>query len=96
MARIKIKNSVTSGSAPAGLSLGEMAVNIADKKIFIGNAVENAITLLDGINIVTSVNGLTGAVTVSGSGGSSGVLTFDGLTGNVVTPPLLLYSLGII
>ena len=89
MARIKIKNSVTPGSAPAGLSLGEMAVNIADKKIFIGNAVEGVVTLHDQNNIVTSVNGQTGDVTVSGS--SSGVtglvagtgISISGPTGNV-------------
>jgi len=89
VARIKIKNSVTPGSAPAGLSLGEMAVNIADKKIFIGNAVEGVVTLHDQNNIVTSVNGQTGDVTVSGS--SSGVtglvagtgISISGPTGNV-------------
>ena len=65
MAKIKIKNSVTSGLAPSGLSFGEMAVNIVDKKIFIGNAVEGVVTLHDQNNIVTSINGLTGAVTIS-------------------------------
>jgi len=63
MAKIKIKNSVTSGLAPSGLSFGEMAVNITDRKIFIGNAVEGVVTLHDQSNIVTSVNGFTGAVT---------------------------------
>lgn len=63
MAKIKIKNSVTPGLAPSGLSFGEMAVNIVDKKIFIGNAVEGVVTLHDQNNIVTSVNGSTGAIT---------------------------------
>lgn len=63
MAKIKIKNSVTAGSTPSGLSFGEMAVNITDKKIFIGNAVEGVVTLHDQSNVVTSVNGFTGAVT---------------------------------
>jgi hypothetical protein len=63
MARLKIKNSVTPGSAPAGLSFGEMAVNIVDKKIFIGNAVEGVVTLHDQNNLVTSINGVTGAIT---------------------------------
>jgi len=63
MAKIKIKNSVTAGSAPSGLSFGEMAVNITDKKIFIGNAVEGVVTLHDQQNVVTSIDGLTGAVT---------------------------------
>jgi len=63
MAKIKIKNSVTAGSAPSGLSFGEMAVNITDRKIFIGNAVEGVVTLHDQNNVVTSVNGSTGAIT---------------------------------
>lgn len=66
MAKIKIKNSVTAGSAPSGLSFGEMAVNITDKKIFIGNAVEGVVTLHDQQNVVTSVNGATGAVVLTG------------------------------
>jgi hypothetical protein len=65
MAKIKIKNSVTAGSTPSGLSFGEMAVNITDKKIFIGNAVEGVVTLHDQNNIVTSVNGITGPVSIS-------------------------------
>jgi hypothetical protein len=63
MAKIKIKNSLTSGLAPAGLSLGEVAINIPDKKIFIGNAVEGVVTLYDQQNLVTSVLGMTGQIT---------------------------------
>lgn len=62
MAKIKIKNSLTSGLAPAGLSLGEVAINIPDKKIYVGNVVENPVVLIDGNNLVTSINGVTGAV----------------------------------
>jgi hypothetical protein len=87
MAKIKIKISVTPVLAPSGLSFGEMAVNIVDKKIFIGNAVEGVVTLHDQNNIVTSVNGQTGAVTVS-SGGVTGIVAGNGIyisgpTGNV-------------
>ena len=63
MAKIKIKNSLTSGLAPAGLSLGEVAINIPDKKIYVGNVVESAVVLIDGNNLVTSINGFTGAIT---------------------------------
>ena len=69
MAKIKIKNSVTPGLAPSGLSFGEMAVNIVDKKIFIGNAVEGVVTLHDQNNIVTSINGATGQLGISASTG---------------------------
>jgi len=63
MATIKVKNSVTSGSNPTGLTFGELAVNISDKKIYVGNAVGSTVTLHDQQNVVTSVNGATGAVT---------------------------------
>jgi hypothetical protein len=63
MAKIITKNSFTPGSAPSGLSAGEIAVNVADKKIFVGNAVGGVVTLHDQNAIVTSVNGVTGAVT---------------------------------
>jgi collagen type VII alpha len=78
MAKILVKNSVTSGSAPAGLSLGEMAINITDKKIFIGNAVESAVTVYDPNNHVLSFNGLTGAVGITA--GSNITITQSGLT----------------
>jgi hypothetical protein len=103
MAKIKIKNSVTPGLAPSGLSFGEMAVNIVDKKIFIGNAVEGVVTLHDQQNVVTSINGQTGAVTnlnastvttTSSNVNATRYLAFVGGTGNTgifiddVTTPL--------
>ena len=79
MAKIKIKNSVTPGSVPAGLSFGEVAINIPDKKIFVGNAVDSTVTLYDPNNHVLSFNGLTGAVSfsnyVASVNGSTGAIT---------------------
>jgi hypothetical protein len=69
MAKIKIKNSLTAGSTPSGLSLGEMAVNIADKKIFIGNAVEGVVTLHDQNNLINSISGYTGIIDIVGGRG---------------------------
>jgi len=63
MAKILTKNSFTAGVAPAGLSAGELAVNVVDKKIFVGNAVGGVVTLHDQQSVVTSVNGATGAIT---------------------------------
>jgi hypothetical protein len=63
MAKVITKNSFTPGSAPSGLSAGEIAVNVADKKIFVGNAVGGVVTLHDQNAVVTSVNGATGAIT---------------------------------
>ena len=109
MAKIKIKNSVTAGSAPSGLSFGEMAVNITDKKIFIGNAVEGVVTLHDQQNVVTSINGATGAITgltasqvlvTSSNANATRYLAFVGGTGNTgifiddVTTPLTYNPLG--
>jgi hypothetical protein len=69
MAKIITKNSFTSGSSPSGLSAGELAVNVTDKKIFVGNAVQSAITLYDGNSIVSSINGTTGANYIVGGRG---------------------------
>jgi hypothetical protein len=96
MAKIKIKNSVTPGSVPAGLSFGEVAVNIPDKKIFVGNAVESTVTLYDPNSHVLSFNGLTGAVSfsnyVSSVNGKTGGVTLAAgtnigitLSGNIIT-----------
>jgi len=63
MAKILTKNSFTSGSAPSGLSAGELAVNVVDRKIYVGNAVGGVVTLHDQQNVVTSINGSTGAIT---------------------------------
>lgn len=63
MAKILTKNSFTSGVTPSGLSAGELAVNVSDKKLFVGNAVGGVVTLHDQNSVVTSVDGATGAVT---------------------------------
>jgi len=63
MAKVLLKNSFTSASVPAGLSAGELAVNVTDRKLFVGNAVGGVVTLIDPNALVTSVNGATGAVT---------------------------------
>jgi hypothetical protein len=63
MAKILTKNSFIAGSAPSGLSAGELAVNVIDKKLYVGNAVGGVVTLHDQQNVVTSVNGATGDIT---------------------------------
>ena len=75
MAKVLLKNSFTATSVPAGLSAGELAVNVTDKKLFVGNAVGGVVTLVDPNALVTSVNGATGAVT--------GVSSVNGFTGAV-------------
>ena len=47
--KIKIKRGLTSGVEPVGLTYGELAVNIADKKMFIGGATGETVLLFTGI-----------------------------------------------
>jgi len=48
MSIIKLKRSQTAAASPTGLSYGEVAVNITDKKIFIGNSTGGTVLLVDG------------------------------------------------
>lgn len=63
MSTIKTKNSTTPSAVPsaASLSQGELAVNIADKKLFVGNASGDPVELTN--QGVLSINGSTGAIT---------------------------------
>lgn len=96
MATVKVKSSITPSSVPSGLTRGEIAVNIPDRRVFIGSGTETV-----DITGVRTVNGLTGALTVSGgtgmsvlSGGSgitlvnTGVLSVNGSTGAVANVAL--------
>jgi hypothetical protein len=61
------------------------------------NGFTGGVTLAEGTNVTISSVGNIITINSSGSGsGTSGVSTYDGRTGDIVTPPLLLYSLGII
>ena len=65
---IQIYRSTTASNAPS-LTAGELAVNIPDKKLFVGGTSGN-ITFLDASAHVTTVNGLTSAINITGDGGS--------------------------
>ena len=43
---IKLKNSVTATNAPTSLQQGEVAINITDKKVWVGNAATTPVLLL--------------------------------------------------
>jgi hypothetical protein len=68
---IKLKNSVTTTNAPSSLVQGEVAINITDKKVWVGNAATTPIQLLGGgadgnfTNISVSSVATFGAGTVS-------------------------------
>jgi hypothetical protein len=58
MASIRIKSKATTGGVPSGLTRGELAVNLADKTLYVGGTVGNSIYLSG----VQTFNGLTGDV----------------------------------
>jgi hypothetical protein len=79
MAKIITKYSTTSGISPDGLTTGELAVNISDRKLYIGGIV-GTVNLSD--SYVTSFNGVTGAVQgVSAANGLTGAVTWAAGTG---------------
>jgi hypothetical protein len=70
---LKTKNSVTTTVAPTSLAQGELAVNITDKKMWVGNAATTPVQLLG-----TGSSAAFGAVTVTS-------LTDSGLTAGRIT-----------
>lgn len=75
---IKTKNSTTTTSAPSSLAQGELAVNITDKKLWVGNAATTPIQLLGaGADLSLSTATLSGNLTLSG-GTANGVLYLNG------------------
>jgi glutamine amidotransferase-like uncharacterized protein len=85
---IVLKNSVTTTNAPSSLTQGEVAVNVTDKKIWVGNAATTPVLLVNGGSdgVFTSVtdSGLTNTrLTYAGAGGllkDSANITTDGTT----------------
>lgn len=72
---IQVFRSSTPGAVPTGLTQGELAVNLADAKIFVGSTTGQSIDII-GRTCVTSVNGATGAIS---SIAVTGANTFTGL-----------------
>jgi hypothetical protein len=70
---IKLKNSVTTTNAPSSLAQGEVAINVTDKKVWVGNAATTPVQLLG-----------TGADAFFSSITDAGNLIFTG-TGNRIT-----------
>lgn len=60
---IQIYRSSTAANVPTGLTAGEVAANLIDRKMFVGGTNGSIITFLDASAVVTGVNGVTGAVT---------------------------------
>jgi hypothetical protein len=68
---IVLKNSVTTTNAPSSLTQGEAAVNVTDKKVWVGNAATTPIQLLGSgatatfTSVSAALNGTVGATTPS-------------------------------
>jgi hypothetical protein len=56
-ATLKIKNSSTPTTVPPGLTAGEMAVNLADKKLYIGGTGGTNVIFLDSTSVVGTTAG---------------------------------------
>lgn len=77
MAKIITKYSTTPGSSPSGLTTGELAVNLADRDLYVGGTAGT--TYLTGVK---SFNGQTGAVQgISAANGLTGAVTWAAGTG---------------
>jgi hypothetical protein len=77
---IKLKNSVTATNAPSSLVQGEVAINVTDKKVWVGNAATTPVQLL-GTGATGNFSALT-CTTLT----ASGVATFS--AGAVGTPAI--------
>jgi hypothetical protein len=85
---IVLKNSVTTTNTPSSLAQGEVAINVTDKKVWVGNAATTPVQIVNGgpDGVFTSVtdSGLTNTrVTYAGAGGllkDSASITTDGTT----------------
>lgn len=77
MAKIITKHSTTPASAPSGLTVGELAVNLADRDLYVGGTAGT--TYLTGVK---TYNGATGAVQgVSSANGFTGAVVFGACNG---------------
>ena len=78
---IKTKNSTTGSTVPTGLVQGELAVNITDKKLYVGDAVGNSVQIA-GAGATNAAGGSNTQVQYNSSGALAGSsnMTFDGTT----------------
>lgn len=66
-AKIRVKRSLVPGEKPSGLDLGELAVNIEDRKIYIGNKEGQPVLLNVGGSGGDGVYSAGQGITISGS-----------------------------
>lgn len=66
---LTLKNSVTTGNAPTVLEQGEMAINVADKIVWVGNAAKAPVVIVDG-KTISSYHGTIAAGVLTKVSGS--------------------------
>lgn len=82
---IKTKNSVTASTTPTTLVQGELAVNITDKKMWVGNAASTPVQITgSGSGTVAVADGGTGQTSYT-----DGQLLIGNSTGNTLTKATL-------
>jgi len=78
---IKLKNSVTTTAAPTTLVQGEAAVNVTDKKVWVGNAASSPVQILGaGATIAGTTADFSGVATFSAGSVSAPAITTTGDT----------------
>ena len=83
MSIIKLKRSETAAATPASLEYGEVAINITDKKVYIGNSSENPVLIVDGNN-TTSEGVQDTAASLLTSGTHTGIIVSYPDTNNAI------------
>jgi len=90
-AKIRVKRSLVPGEVPSRLDLGELAVNIPDQKIYVGNQFGNPVLMNAGGSSGSGIYSAGAGIQISGSN----VISFDPITipnGNIpiikIAPPI--------
>jgi hypothetical protein len=83
---IKLKNSVTTTAAPSTLVQGEVATNITDKKVWVGDATSTPVQILGaGATVAGTTGTFTGNVSVAGTFAANGGATLGDASGDALT-----------
>ena len=83
---IKLKNSVTTTAAPSSLVQGEVATNITDKKVWVGDASSTPVQILGaGAPVAGTTGTFTGNVSVAGAFSANGGATLGDASGDALT-----------
>jgi hypothetical protein len=83
---IKLKNSVTTTAAPSSLVQGEVATNITDKKVWVGDASSTPVQILGaGAPVAGTTGTFTGNTTVAGTFAANGGTTLGDASGDALT-----------